>query len=305
MVPNEVIPIDRHRPRRLRDLAAAFLASKARALGPSSGRTIQAYRRDLERFLAAFGDRPPDLDASEVERYLLTLAKSDGSPVAPATAARHHAALSSFFTWLVEQEQIERSPMKKIKKTRVKEPPTGALSPALEEQLLRQAKEKDVRVHALLLLLVRTGLRISEALALDVRDLRLDELAIDVRSGKGDKQRQVFLTTDAKAALKRLLRGQPSPRPYDPVFTSQRGRLSYQRAAALFKAVAGHLRNSDGSELHLHQLRHTFCTTQLLKGMNPAHLMTLAGHADLRTLGRYVRAAQTQAAEDDFRRHNS
>lgn len=300
-----VTPIDRYRPAKLADQVEHFLASKARTLGTGSGKTIRAYRHDLARFPASFGALGAGaVNRDALERHLRDLTESDGAPVAPATANRHHATLCSFFSWLVDQGTLEVSPMKGIGKVRVPDAEPGALTEVARAAVLANAKLHGTREHALIALLLATGLRIAEALALDIADLHLEDLAVTVRQGKGGKTRRAFLTHEARTILKRYLREHPDRRPHAPVFITSRGRLSYPRAAALFKTIAEGVTNPDGSPLHLHQLRHTFATAQLGKGLNPAHLMTLTGHTDLRTLGRYTNAAKEAAAEAEFRHFN-
>lgn len=299
-----VTPIDQYRPRTLADQVSAFLEARRRILGPRVEKTtIRAYRHDLARFLAAFGGQDLQaLTSDSLERYLRGLNKPDGSPLAPATLNRHRGSLVSFFGWLEEQGTIARTPMKGIRKARVPEAEPGTLSEETCVALLARAKKLGTREHALVALLLATGLRASEALALDVRDLDLGQLVLTVRHGKGDKARQVFITADERRVLRRLLAKHPDPRPHAPLFTSNRGRLSYPRASALFKEIADGLSNPDGSSLHLHQTRHTMATRLLAAGMNPIHLATLTGHADLRTLDRYTKAAKTAAAEAEFRK---
>lgn len=302
-MPN-LVPLDAHRRPTLRDHVAYFLSSKARTLGSSSTRTIRSYRHDLNRFLVAFeGFDPSQITKRQIERYLIGLRRSDGMPVAPTTANRHQATLSSFFSWMVDQEAIAKHPMTGLKRIRVQDPDPRALDPDARSKLLLRAEREGLRERALVMLLLATGLRISEALHLDVRDLHLDDLRITVRWGKGGKLRQVYLTPEARSALQSYLASRHACR-HDPVFASRRGRLSYQRAAAIIRKIARGLVNADGTPLTWHQTRHSFATEQLGKGMAPTHLARITGHSDLRTLGRYTKAAQDAAAEAEFRRLN-
>lgn len=306
MASRSITSIDRYRRPTLNALVEEFLDARRRVLGSRTERTtICAYRRDLERFALSFHAVPLDeITAKAIETYLRDLRTAKGMPVAPATANRHQATLSAFFSWLEEREAIARNPIKGMRKARMPETAPGALTVETCDKLLAQARAMGTRELALVALMLATGMRIGEVLALNVEDLDLGSLSILVREGKGGKSRTVYITSDVRKTLKKLLAGHPNPAPFSPVFTSTRGRLSYQRAASLFKAIAAGLTNPDGSDLHLHQCRHTFATCQLAKGMNPVHLMTVTGHSDLRTLGRYTKAAKVAAAEGEFRRVN-
>jgi site-specific recombinase XerD len=306
MASRTIVAIGRFRRSNLADLVEEFLEVRRRVLGNRTEKTtIRAYRRDLEHFTGEFSTVVIEaITSGAIEKYLRELRTRTGAAVAPATANRHQATLSAFFGWLEDKAVITKNPMKGIHKARLPERAPGALSAETCAKLLARAQALGVREHALVQLLLATGMRISEALALNLEDIDLGRLTITVREGKGGKSRTVYVTQNERKLLRKLMAAHPSPAPFSPVFTSTRGRLSYQRAAALFKEIAAGLTNPDGSDLHLHQCRHTFATWQLAKGMNPIHLMTVTGHTDLRTLGRYTKAAKVAAAETEFRRVN-
>lgn len=301
-----ITPLDSRRRSTLPALVDAFLAAKARLLGMGSAKTVRAYGFDLRRFLADFGGyEAAQLSANDIERYLQGLKKANGTPVSPSTANRHLATLASFFSWLVERGEIESSPVKAVKKAKLKQPEPGALDAAVRAELVERARKKGLREHLLVTLMLATGLRIAEALALNVEDVLVEFMTINVKVGKGNKPRKVYFTSDERTLLKRYLKAMGNVGPYAPLFTSSRDRrLSYQRAASLFKEIAGDLPNLDGRPLNLHQLRHTYCSEQLGKGVNPAHLMATTGHADPRTLARYTMATKEAAAEAEYRKFN-
>jgi site-specific recombinase XerD len=315
MTSRKVIPLRAQQQPDLATLSHEFLTSKARELGRES-KTVLAYRRDLTRFTAAFeGVLPADVSTAAIETYLAGLtvqghgAGSEPRPVAPATMNRHLATLTGFFGWLEAREAIARSPLGggRVKKAKLPRRPPAALDDVMREELVAAAKAHEPRLHLLVALMLASGLRIAEALALDVGDLDLADRRVQVRAGKGDKARVAYFGPEeaaiAKAYLKKHHR-QPQ-RADAPLFESSRGnRLSYSRAYSLLQAIATDLVNADGSKLHWHQTRHDYATRQMRKGINPAMLMAILGHDDARVFNRYVEAAKQEAAEREYRRVN-
>lgn len=142
---------------------------------------------------------------------------------------------------------------------------------------------------ALLTVLARAGLRLSEALALRVGDVTLNDRsgALLVRHGKGLKERTVPLAKEARAALRAYLDVRPAQAPTDVLFIShtwqplgprdvQRLITEAARRAGLTKAVTPHT------------LRHTFATRFLQSGGDLATLATLLGHTNVATTTRYL-----------------
>lgn len=289
------------------DLVERFLAAKTGANGPATGNTSRAYRNDLRAFVASFDAwEVRGIDASRIVDYLNGLRRDDGKPLAQATKRRHRATLSSFFAWLEAQGLVDKNPIQgNLAKIRLPEPEANDLSLAVQEELVKRAKAVGPREHALIVLLLGTGLRISEALALVHGDLDLAGLRLMVQCGKGGKSRRVPFTPKVARVIRSYIRSKADQGPNEPLFLSSRGQaLSYPRAASLFKALAQGLTDDQKRPLHLHQLRHTYATRQLKVMEHPIHLATLTGHSDLRTLRRYAKAAEYDAAEAQFRKTN-
>jgi len=140
------------------------------------------------------------------------------------------------------------------------------------------------RDRAILEVLLASGLRASELLALDAGDIRED--LVHVRHGKGDKARFVPLSQRAHDALRPVL-----ARCYDqrsPVFVNAWGdRLSRR---GLHRIVAAHLRKA-GLEGSLHTLRHTAATRWLNHGVGLRSVQAMLGHSDLSTTAVYLGVA--------------
>jgi integrase len=161
----------------------------------------------------------------------------------------------------------------------------------------------DLRDRALFSLLYRSGLRVGEALSLDVSDVNLEDGTFRV-VGKGNAERVGYLSEETKPLLRRYMRSRGTPQA-GPLFESREGRLSYPMAYVLFRRYAGGLKRPDGRPVTIHQLRHAFGTERAGR-MDALVLRDLMGHRNIRTTLRYARVnpERTRQAFEEFdRRH--
>ncbi|MFZ0091888.1 MAG: tyrosine-type recombinase/integrase [Solirubrobacteraceae bacterium] len=147
-----------------------------------------------------------------------------------------------------------------------------------------------VRNRALIAVLWRSGLRISEALALELRDIDLEAGTLRVRHGKGDKSRTVGLDEQTAALLARWLdrRRRLGPGARAPVFcTLQGGRVdaSYVRRLLPRLATKAHVER----RVHAHGLRHTYAAELAREGTPINVIRDALGHTSLAVTDRYLR----------------
>ena len=155
------------------------------------------------------------------------------------------------------------------------------------------------RDTALFTLLYGAGLRISEALNLDVADAGRDPLVI---TGKGNKQRLVPVLPAIKAAIAAWLPHHPTRDPADPLFTGARGaRLN---AGVVQRQMRQHREWSGlGPNATPHALRHSFATHMLSGGADLRTIQELLGHASLSTTQRYTAVDNSELARVWQRTH--
>lgn len=267
-------------PDALNELVARWLTSF------TSTNTRNAYRRDVEcftRWCTDQGASPLHATRPAVDLYRAEL---ESRELKPATVARRLSALHSFFEYGLDAGVFERNPV-----TRVRRPRVGTESPRLgldrdeARGLLGAAEAAGARDHALVALLLLNGLRVSEAVGLDVADLDTERGHRVVRVlGKGGKVRTAPLAPRTAAALDAMLDGRTT----GPVFTDATGgRLNRHQAARIVTRCA----RAAGitKQLSPHSLRHTFVTLSLDAGV-PLHVVQDgAGHASPETTRRYDR----------------
>ena len=262
-----------------------FLAAKA-AEGVSP-KTSTWYRMILIRLVKAFDSgRPVDgLSAPEVRAWLLGLRTT----LAPVSIAGYVRTLKAFGNWLQAEGLAEASAFRGLRKPRV---PIKIIEPVPDDTLRRLLGLASVRDRAVLLLLLDTGLRVSEAAGIRLGDLRPDG-SVKVM-GKGAKERIVPIGSTARGAIVRYL-GQRGPGATDaPLFLGRRGALDWRG----MQQVLNRLKKRAGitGRCSPHSLRHTFARSYLVNGGDVFSLQQILGHTTLDMVKRYVSLADTDVA---------
>jgi integrase/recombinase XerD len=204
----------------------------------------------------------------------------------------------SFLQFLADRDVIHPNVLHR--KIRVKVPETLPRAIDPEDIQLLLAAIIHVRDRAMILLLLRTGMRIGELLHTRLDDVNLTERRIEIfEAQKNRVGRVVYISDDALSALKQSLAQRD--RISDYVFCGHRGRpLSYEAARSMFtkylaKAGLAHKRYT------LHALRHTFASELLNAGMRLECLQQLLGHSSIEMTRRYARLTDNTRREEYFK----
>ncbi len=287
-----------------RGLADAYLAWLADARH-ASPLTVQAYRRDLGFFLGFLaghlGGEPclADLNALREGDLRAWLAWEAGQSRGNRTRARHLSAVRSFFRFLARRHGLTgvaaglvRTP-KALPPVPRALPPAQAMSVAEDIGAASDTALVQARDVALFTLLYGCGLRIAEALALNVGDAPQAGQPLRVM-GKGSKQRLVPVLPAVAEASAGWLRHHPgADDAAAPLFVGVRGgRLNAgvaQRTLRTFRRLAGLPEHATP-----HALRHSFATHLLAGGADLRAIQDLLGHASLSTTQRYTSVDQAQ-----------
>jgi integrase/recombinase XerD len=263
-------------------------------LAQSSPHTLRGYTLNLVTF-CRWLDRH-SLDLLTVRRVHLDGYRHTLTG-APATVARTLAALSSFYRYALSEELVDRNPVATISRPAVDadHSSTQGLSRDQAKALLEAARRDGPRSHALVSLLMLTGLRISEALQARTSDYAHDSghRVLIVRR-KGGKSAKVAIPAPAVVALNLylgttgadLVLGQSMSR---PLFTTATGRPLHRTSAFRIVQRLAQRAGIDG-QISPHSLRHAFATIALDAGVSLHSLQDSMGHADPRTTRRYDRA---------------
>jgi integrase/recombinase XerD len=215
-----------------------------------------------------------------------------------STVRTRLACIIAFLHYLMEQEIIPGSILKRGIKLKLPETLPRAINPADVRKLLSVID--DSRDRALILLLLRTGIRIGEALGLTLNDLDIKGRKVHLYQGeKNSMGRVVYLSDDALFALKLWLERRDKAKEF--LFYGQgHGHLCYSTGRSVF---VKYLKKAglDQKGYTVHCLRHTFASELLNAGMRLECLQPLLGHQDIEVTRRYARLTDRTREEEYFR----
>lgn len=280
----------------------AWLAQERRA----SPHTVEAYGADIAGFLGFLTHHlgaEPDLAALGALRQAdvrAWLASQAGDGVGNRSRARHLSAVRSFYRFLARRHGLENPAIRLVATPRARPPVPRALTPEAARAVSHDIGEMSdtafaqARDTALFTLLYGCGLRIGEALGLDVRDAPLPGSDAMLRvTGKGSKQRIVPVLPAVRDAMAAWLAVHPDRRPEAPLFLGARGKRLDPAVAQRTLRV---FRQQNGLPDHAtpHALRHSFATHLLAGGADLRAIQDLLGHASLSTTQRYTAVDEAQ-----------
>lgn len=261
----------------------------------ASPHTLRAYATELDRLVAHLGGADVawgEVDLDRLRRFL----SARGADVGRRSLGRTVAVVRSFFAHLKRTGAIDANPAAALRTPRFRR----ALPRYVAEDELRRVLGDDrlitdaraARDAALLEVLYGSGLRASEAVGLDWRDVQLGRRQLHVRSGKGGKDRIVPLTSAACAALRALAAVSERASATEPVFRGSRGTRLAVRSVG--RIVARAMRAAGAAEVNPHALRHSCATHLLDHGADLRSIQELLGHASLSTTQRYTHVSLKQ-----------
>lgn len=256
--------------------------------------TLRNYRVDLEQFAAYFErsgavPAPAAIDSLILREWLAALYDQGLSSV---SIRRKLAAVRSCFQYLLREGTISVNAAKLVRTPRAPkllphvitaEQANGLVDGVAADRLERAHPERDL---ALFEILYGCGLRVSEAVGLNLEDFDFAERWLRVR-GKGKKERQVPYGTRAAEAIAKYLPVREAGAGETAFFLNTRGsRLGDRSAREIVKFYARHI--SGDSSIHPHTLRHAYATHLLQDGADLRAIQELLGHARLSTTQRYT-----------------
>ena len=266
-----------------------------------SPETLRAYERDLLRFhrfvatdFLGFEPAPKDVDALAVRSFLAAMTREG---LAKRSQGRALAAVRSLFRFACREGTLPANPAQGVKTPKVPKTLPRHLRPGEVENLLEApaaAGDKPLahRDQAILELLYAAGLRVSELVGLDWRNVDLSARVLRV-TGKGRKERMVPFGRPAAEALRRWLgewevvRARDGLSDEDPVFLNHTGgRLTDRSVRRILDKWVESAAVAKG--VHPHTLRHTFATHLLENGADLRTIQELLGHASLSTTQKYT-----------------
>lgn len=266
------------------DFLNMFLAAKR--IEGCSERTINYYQITVKHLLLCTNTSVRKITTEEIREYLSDYQKLNNCSNVTIDNIRRN--ISSFFSWLEEEDYILKSPMKRIHKIKTKTVVKNTISDEGIERLRDYCKEK--RDLAIIDLLYSTGIRVGELVNLNIDDIDLEGRECVVY-GKGDKERRVYFDAKAKVHLKEYIDNRIDDNkalfvtldaPYD--------RLKISGVEIRLRKLGRELQLE---RIHPHKFRRSMATRAIDKGMPIEQVQKILGHSQIDTTMQYAMVNQS------------
>ena len=265
------------------DLLRLFLTAKE--VEGCSARTITYYESTIQHMVESIGKPYTQIESDDLRGYLADYEATH--KVGKVTIDNIRRILSSFFSWLEDEDYIVKSPVRRIHRVK-----TAAIAKeVLSDEDLETLRDNcaNARDLAIVDMLATTGMRVGELVGLDIADIDLQERECIV-TGKGNKQRPVYFDARAKLHLQAYLNSRTDDCP--ALFVS----LDATATRLSIGGVETRLRNLGNDcgvpRVHPHKFRRTLATHAIDKGMPVEQVQKLLGHARIDTTMHYAMVNQ-------------
>ena len=250
-----------------------------------SSSTIEYYRSTLQRMLSNVKRELESITADDLRAYLNHYIEVN--KVSKVTADNVRRILSTFFSWLENEDYIVKSPVRKIR--RIKTPTLIKETFSDEELEALRDNCRNIRDLAIIDLLASTGMRIGELIKLNRTNIDFKERECIV-FGKGDKERRVYFDARTKLHLTQYLQSRSDDS--IALFCHLNGNGKRLSKGAIETRIKHLGEEIDGTRAHPHKFRRTMATVAIDKGMPIEQVQKLLGHARIDTTMHYAQVHQ-------------
>lgn len=223
-----------------------------------------------------------------------------GKRLKPKTVNCYLNSVCQFYHYLSEEEEVPI--VNPVKKPNIMKLPRGLPKHLKEEQIeILFTNLKGPRDRAMFMIMLRCGLRVEEVAHLSLGSIDLKRRMLLIQDGKGAKDRIVYISNDALAALVDYLRVRPANK-VKKVFLVEKGPLTGQSLSVrgIQKRMEYYARRTD-LKISCHHLRHTMATQMLNADTDLSTIQDLLGHNSIRTTQRYCRISNPKVRRDYFK----
>lgn len=253
----------------------------AKRIEGCSERTIQYYRTTVEHLLSHIQTPVRKITTDEIRSYLVEYQQINHCGKVTVDNVRRN--ISSFFSWLEEEDYILKSPMRRIHKIRTKTVVKGTISDEAMEKM-RDACT-NIRDLAMIDLLYSTGIRVGELVNLNIVNVNFEQRECIV-FGKGDKERRVYFDAKAKIHLQEYLANRTDENPALFVtLDAPHMRLKISGVEIRLRSLG---RRLSLDRIHPHKFRRTMATRAIDKGMPIEQVQKILGHSQIDTTMKYA-----------------
>ena len=267
-----------------KNMINSFISSKQ--VEGCSERTIKYYKEIIEKFVNNFDKSIKQISTNEIRSYLSNY--KDNSSCGSTTIDNIRRVLSSFFSWLEDEDYIIKSPVRRIHKIKT----AVVVKEVLTDENLERLRDEceNIRDLSLIELLISTGMRVGELVNLNISSLNFEDRSCIVL-GKGNKEREVYFDAKTKLHLKEYISKRNDSN--DALFVSMKEphqRLSISGIELIIRTLGI---NSNINKVHPHKFRRTLATMAIDKGMPVEQVQKLLGHVKIETTMNYALVNQS------------
>lgn len=282
----EIIPCESERQSERLDneaLLESFIAAKK--VEGCSGKTLDYYKSTIHKMLDAVSKAVGDMTTDDLREYLADFHEKRKS--SKVTMDNVRRILSSFFSWLEDEDYIVKSPVRRIHKVKT----AKLIKETLTDENLEVLRDTCdcLRNLALIELLASSGIRVGELVRLNRNDVNLNERSCVV-FGKGESQREVYFDARTKLHLKQYLLARKDDN--DALFVALSAPYHRLGICGVEKAVKRLGNMAEITKVHPHKFRRTLATMAIDKGMPIEQVQTLLGHVKIETTMHYAKVNQ-------------
>lgn len=253
----------------------------AKKIEGCSERTIKYYRVTTIHLLNYLKEPIRKVTTETMRQYLVDYQKINNCGKTTIDNIRRN--ISSFFSWLEEEDYILKSPMRRIHKIKTKKKVKNIISDE-EIEKLRDSCD-NIRDTAMVDLLYSTGIRVGELVRLNRKDINFSERECVV-FGKGDKERKVYFDAKAKIHLEKYLQSRTDTNPALFVTLDKpHDRLKISGVEIRLRQLGKKLKIE---KVHPHKFRRTMATRAIDKGMPIEQVQKILGHSQIDTTMQYA-----------------
>ena len=251
-----------------------------------SAKSLKYYSVTIATMLSAIQKDIRHINTDDLREYLTEY--QNGKHASKVTIDNIRRILSSFFSWLEDEDYIVKSPVRRIHKVKS----TSTIKEIYSDESLETMRDNCVTIRdlAIIDMLASTGMRVGEMVLLNREDVDFQERECVVL-GKGDKERPVYFDARTKLHLQQYLDSRIDDNP--ALFVSLKAPYNRLKIGGVEVRIRELRRRLGIKKAHPHKFRRTLATTVIDKGMPIEQLQTLLGHARIDTTLMYAKVKQS------------
>jgi site-specific recombinase XerD len=279
----EIITTDYEQMQDQSDAMSAFIAAKR--IEGCSEKTLTYYRKTIDSMVTAIGKAPSQITTDDLRRYLTEYQVQRKS--SRVTIDNIRRILSTFFSWLEDEDYIVKSPIRRIHKVKT----AKILKDTYTDEALELMRDNcgSLRDLAMIDLLSSSGMRVGEMVALNRDDINFNERECVV-FGKGSKERLVYFDARTKIHLQNYLDSRIDNNP--ALFVTLRAPHDRLMIGGVEFRLRELGRQLNLPKVHPHKFRRTMATSAIDKGMPIEQVQQLLGHQKIDTTMHYAMVKQ-------------